>query len=129
MKLLLLAGLFFVSYWIIGQSDKDREIITTSKHETFNLSRHILPGQAHGENGTIGLYREVPRTEYHGIIKSEIHHPISRGQKGKGAYGGANLVHRHPGKKSSASLSAMPFFVSSQMLLLSLASILFFPFI
>ncbi|KAG2729499.1 hypothetical protein I3843_01G248100 [Carya illinoinensis] len=56
-------------------------------------------------NGTVGLYNG----------KQEIY-DSGKSQRGKGAYGGANIVHRpHPENKNAASLLATPtppFFIS-----------------
>ncbi|KAH6771940.1 hypothetical protein C2S52_005312 [Perilla frutescens var. hirtella] len=48
-----------------------------------------------------------------------------RGQKGKGAYGGANVVHRRPGDKSAAAALHTPCFFNLSAINLALSSFIF----
>ncbi|KAJ9178914.1 hypothetical protein P3X46_010759 [Hevea brasiliensis] len=91
----------------------------TSKQEDFTLSE---PGK-YGLNDTGKLNEEDERKEYKG--NHELF-PSIKGQKGKGAYGGANIVHRpRPGEKNAAILTVKPsFFVSATMLYVSWALVL-----
>ncbi|KAF2321541.1 hypothetical protein GH714_000353 [Hevea brasiliensis] len=76
-----------------------------------------------GLNDTGRLNEEDERKEYKG--NNELF-PSIKGQKGKGAYGGANIVHRpRPGEKNAAILTVKPsFFVSATMLYVSWALVL-----
>uniref|UniRef100_A0A3N7FW47 Uncharacterized protein n=2 Tax=Populus trichocarpa TaxID=3694 RepID=A0A3N7FW47_POPTR len=103
-------------------------VTSTPQHEDFDKPEPLMQGQVHDLEGKIGLSREGERREYKG--KHEIFHSI-KGQKGKGAYGGANIVHRPKhGGRSDALLSAKASsFVTATMLCVSLAFILIFPFL
>ncbi|KAH6819557.1 hypothetical protein C2S51_003160 [Perilla frutescens var. frutescens] len=48
-----------------------------------------------------------------------------RGQKGKGAYGGANVVHRRPGDKGAAAVLHTPCFFILSAINLALSSFIF----
>lgn len=57
-------------------------------------------------NRTMGLYREGDNgREYNG---KHTRFESIKAQRGKGSYGGANIVHRGPNEKSAASLIARP---------------------
>jgi hypothetical protein len=61
--------------------------------------------------------------------KQEIYDSV-KSQRGKGSYGGANIVHRpRPGERNAASMEAKPrFFISTLIFYVSLGLILGFSF-
>ncbi|OAY37011.1 uncharacterized protein LOC110626594 [Manihot esculenta] len=101
----------------------------SSKQEDFAISEPGKCGQFHGGlNDTGRLNGEDERKEYKG--NHELFHSILMGKKGKGVYGGANIVHRpRPGEKNDAVLTAKAsFVVSATMFSVSLALVVkFFP--
>ncbi|KAJ6428254.1 hypothetical protein OIU84_023636 [Salix udensis] len=97
------------------------------QHGDFDSPKPILQGQVHGLEGKMGLSGEGGRRGYKG--KQEIFRSM-KGQRGKGAYGGASIVHPRHGGKSDALLSAKASsFVTAAMLCVSLALILVAPFL
>ncbi|XVF23327.1 hypothetical protein REPUB_Repub13aG0028400 [Reevesia pubescens] len=102
----------------------------TLESQDFNLSETVVEGkEIHvlrhaGLNRTVSLEAKGDKEEY------EKHHKISvskRSKGGKGAYGGANIAHRHRQRKNAASSLVSPFFQSTALLPVVLTVILAFP--
>nr|TKR97362.1 hypothetical protein D5086_0000213550 [Populus alba] len=101
-------------------------VASTPQHEDFDKPGPLMQGQVHDLEGKVGLPREGERREYKG--KHEIFHS-KKGRRGKGAYGGANVVHRpkHGGRSGAVLSAKASSFVTATMLCVSLAFILVFP--
>ncbi|XP_017978940.1 PREDICTED: uncharacterized protein LOC18595465 isoform X1 [Theobroma cacao] len=103
----------------------------TLESPDFNLSDPAVRGQEihvlrhAGLNRTVGLEANGDKEVYekkHDIFLSE------KSQRGKGAYGGANIAHRPRQAKSAASSLVRPaFFLSTTVSHVSLTVILAFP--
>ncbi|KAF9688861.1 hypothetical protein SADUNF_Sadunf01G0032000 [Salix dunnii] len=123
-----LAWTFFVFCSHAVLSMPLHRVASKPQHEDFDKPKPIMQGQVDGLEGKMDLSGEGERRGYRG--KHEIFRSI-KGQRGKGAYGGANVVHRpRHGGESDALLSATASsFVTATMLCVSLALILVAPFL
>ncbi|KAF2301533.1 hypothetical protein GH714_025570 [Hevea brasiliensis] len=114
MKFTFLAW-FFIFLCGRAMSNMADEGKPTSKREDFSLSETDKHGQVHGVNRTQRLNGDDERKEYRG--NHELFHSTKKGKKGKGVYGGANIVHRpRHRERNAAILTAKPsFFVSAHV--------------
>ncbi|KAH7547532.1 hypothetical protein FEM48_Zijuj01G0319800 [Ziziphus jujuba var. spinosa] len=104
MKGSLLPWFLFISYVISSMALSSS---SNSEDQDFDPSKPIMQGIQNQElNRTMGLYPEGDNgREYNG---KHTRFESIKAQRGKGSYGGANIVHRGPNEKSAASLIARP---------------------
>ncbi|XP_021298130.1 uncharacterized protein LOC110427067 [Herrania umbratica] len=102
----------------------------TLESQDFNLSEPAVRGQEihalrhAGLNRTVGLEANGDKEEYEKMHDNFL---SEKSQRGKGAYGGANIAHRpRPAKNAASSLVRPPFFLSTTVLQVSLTVILAF---
>ncbi|KAI3463478.1 hypothetical protein Pfo_020141 [Paulownia fortunei] len=107
------------------QTLRSRDFLISSEELSLSdLEEHGTSTGA-GTGGKLKLYTDSDRRK---LMASENITLTENAQRGKGSYGGANIVHRRPPQKSSALLSRPHFFVSSTILGFSFSLLLAFPF-
>ncbi|XP_062156823.1 uncharacterized protein LOC133864489 isoform X2 [Alnus glutinosa] len=135
-KLTILACFIFISCSEVILSISALESFSTLRPEGSKLSKRLRQEQeVHGHddvNGTVGLYGDGTGSIDHekGYNEKQEIYDSGKSQRGKGAYGGANIVHRpRRGERSAASsLVAKPrFFTSTLLFYASLGLILVSP--